>query len=84
MRSKSSEQLVAVCFFNPFSTTALNYIIFCTINVHKILHNVLASNEGSITVMILIITLGQPRLPHSSLFFKFKRSYVHVDSSGCS
>lgn len=81
MGSTSSEKLVAAFFFNPFSTTELNYIIFCTINMHQILRNVLASNKGSIRVMILIIILGQPRLPYSSLFFKFKRSHVHVDSS---
>lgn len=84
MGSTSSEKLVAAFFFNPFSTTELNYIIFCTINMHQILRNVLASNKGSIRVMILIIILGQPRLPYSSLFFKFKRSHVHVDSSVCS
>lgn len=73
------------CLFCPLSTTELNYNIrFCVVNKHEILHQDLASNEGSISVMILIIILGQPRFPYSFLFFKFKESYVHDDSSVCS
>lgn len=90
MDSKGSEQSIAdffffFCLFCPLSTTELSFnIIFCIVNKHKILHKDLASNEGSVSVIILIIMLGQSRFPYSFLFFKFEESYVHDDSSVCS
>lgn len=72
------------CLFCPLSTTEFNYIRFCVVNKQKILQKDLPSNEGSISVMILIIILGQSRFPYTFLFFKFKESYVRDDSSVCS